>query len=148
MLSPFVYCLAIMLYHTSPLMNTVHTDIAMSAVVLNRMTDPHGRWPRDNCGVVFDVVEAETETRPQICAFKFMCDDIEDTMIDPKRKKEKLTYAAALLSQPWQDPTFGATHFFESGKTPPVTLKGRFDFRLELDGFTYYRLVPFKKSDT
>ncbi len=91
--------------------------LAVGWVVLNRMA--HAKFPNTVC----EVIQQGGQTPP--CEWSWWCDDRSDRPTEPKSWAIAQELARELLSQPPEDPSYGALWFHHDKLGVPGWLKSR-----------------------
>lgn len=110
-------CLALNIYHEAR-GETQRGKLAVAHVTVNRVE--HHRFPNSICGVVYQAVyskwwrENHGRNVPvrNMCQFSWYCDGKSDGTYDRRAWQESLLIAVSVLEEQTQDPTNGATHYF------------------------------------
>jgi spore germination cell wall hydrolase CwlJ-like protein len=118
-------CLALNIYHEAR-GETQKGKLAVAHVTVNRVA--HRRFPDSVCGVVYQAVYSkwwrenhgrEVPVR-NMCQFSWFCDGKSDGTYDRRAWQESLLLAVSVLEQSTQDPTNGATHYFNPTLANPA----------------------------
>ena len=116
-----VECLALNLYHEAR-GEGAEGKLAVAHVTLNRVN--HSRYPNTVCEVVYQAkvwTNSNGESFPirDKCHFSWYCDGRDDTPRDYQTWGKSVSLAVQVLLGETQDPTEGATHYYNPNKVDP-----------------------------
>lgn len=137
-------CLATNIYHEAR-GESDHGKVAVAHVTLNRVNSP--RYPDSICNVVYQAVHSRwwLEERGRLvpvrnmCQFTWYCDGRSDA-VDPFSKgwQDSVYIAMAVLVNKYNDPTQGATHYYNYHLVKP-DWSYVFAHTTTIDNHTFYR---------
>jgi N-acetylmuramoyl-L-alanine amidase len=135
-----VDCLALNVYHEAR-GEGVKGKLAVAHVTLNRVN--HTRYPDNVCGVVYQARTAinhrgEEVPRRDKCQFSWYCDGRDDTPHDDTMWQRSVNLAVRVLLGLTDDPTRGATHYFNPNKVDPYW-KDSYQHVVDVGNHKFYR---------
>lgn len=112
---------------------------AVSWVVLNRINDFSGRWPRTVEGVVFGGSNSPLGS-PLACQFSWTCDGIPDVINDQKAFSEAYRAAYRVYSgEAHLDITEGAVYYARCDLTPAFDVRYNVTYIKQIGKHCFYK---------
>jgi N-acetylmuramoyl-L-alanine amidase len=135
-----INCLALNLYHEAR-GEGVEGKLAVAHVTLNRVNDR--RYPNTVCNVVYQAktkINHRGEEVPRLnkCQFSWYCDGRDDTPYNDTLWERSVDLAIKVLLGLTDDPTKGATHYFNPNKVDPYW-KNSYQHVADVGNHTFYR---------
>jgi N-acetylmuramoyl-L-alanine amidase len=135
-----VDCLALNVYHEAR-GEGLKGKLAVAHVTLNRVN--HKRYPDNVCSVVYQSKttinhRGEEVPRRNKCQFSWYCDGRDDTPYDDTLWERSVDLAVKVLLGLTNDPTRGATHYFNPHKANPYW-KDSYQHVVDVGNHKFYR---------